>query len=218
MLTRREAMILLAAIFAGTGAIFGQLGTGLRLVWAETGKRILPKGTPMHILTGKNPAKLDTSYLEITPLNEFETMGTTKFSIAPHIWRLKVTGAVEHPSTYSYADLVARPAVERNVLLICPGFFAFNGRWKGVRVKDLLEEAMVKPEVTRIEFGGPNGPLEKTHRFPHEEAQNDRFLLAYQVNGDVLPRKHGFPMRLVAEGHYGARWVKYVDRITAIAK
>jgi DMSO/TMAO reductase YedYZ molybdopterin-dependent catalytic subunit len=32
-----------------------------------------------------------------------------------------------------------------------------------------------------------------------------------------LPQKHGFPLRLVAEDHYGARWVKYVDRITAVA-
>ncbi|MEN8779975.1 MAG: molybdopterin-dependent oxidoreductase [Desulfobacterales bacterium] len=217
MTTRREAIKLLAAIFAGTGAIFVQIGTGLRSVLAETGKRVLPKGTPMHILTGKNPANLDASLLEVTPLNEFETMGTTKFSIAPHIWRLEVTGAVERPSTFSYLDLIARPAVERNVLLICPGFFAFNGRWKGVMVKDLLAAATVKPGVTKVEFGGPNGPLEKTHRFPLEEAQSDRFLLAYHVNGDALPQKHGFPMRLVAEGHYGARWVKYVDRITAIA-
>ena len=217
MKTRREAMKLLATILTGMGAIFGQFGTGLSSVLAETGKRVLPKGTPMHILTGKNPANLDTSRLEVTPLNEFETMGTTNFSIAPHIWRLEVTGAVERPSTFSYVGLIARPAVERTVLLICPGFFAFNGRWKGVMVKDLLAAATVKPGVTQVEFGGPNGPLEKTHRFPLEEAHSDRFLLAYHVNGSALPQKHGFPMRLVAEGHYGARWVKYVDRITAIA-
>jgi sulfoxide reductase catalytic subunit YedY len=37
--------------------------------------------------------------------------------------------------------------------------------------------------------------------------------LASQVNGATLPPKHGFPLRVVAEGYYGAEWVKYVDSI-----
>jgi len=46
------------------------------------------------------------------------------------------------------------------------------------------------------------------------EAQAGKMLLAYKVNGEVLPRQHGFPLRAVAEDHYGSEWVKYVDRIT----
>ncbi|MFH1083362.1 MAG: molybdopterin-dependent oxidoreductase [Pseudomonadota bacterium] len=42
----------------------------------------------------------------------------------------------------------------------------------------------------------------------------DKIFLAYQVNGVPLPQKHGFPLRLVAEDHYGHEWVKYVHRIT----
>ncbi|HHP7236161.1 MAG TPA: molybdopterin-dependent oxidoreductase [Desulfobacterales bacterium] len=46
---------------------------------------------------------------------------------------------------------------------------------------------------------------------------SDQVFLDYEVNGVPLPQKHGFPLRLVAEDHYGARWVKSVDRITAVA-
>jgi DMSO/TMAO reductase YedYZ molybdopterin-dependent catalytic subunit len=35
------------------------------------------------------------------------------------------------------------------------------------------------------------------------------------VNNQVLPGKHGFPLRVVAEGYYGGDWVKYVYKVTA---
>jgi sulfoxide reductase catalytic subunit YedY len=36
---------------------------------------------------------------------------------------------------------------------------------------------------------------------------------SFDVNGQALPKKHGFPLRMVAEGHYGSGWVKYVNRV-----
>ena len=43
---------------------------------------------------------------------------------------------------------------------------------------------------------------------------SNNVFLAYQVNGEPLPRRHGFPLRTVAEGYYGYDWVKYVYKIT----
>jgi sulfoxide reductase catalytic subunit YedY len=42
---------------------------------------------------------------------------------------------------------------------------------------------------------------------------NDKILRAYGLNGEMLPRKHGFPLRLVAGEDYGSVWVKYVDQV-----
>lgn len=44
---------------------------------------------------------------------------------------------------------------------------------------------------------------------------SDQVFLAYQINDQILPREHGFPLRVVAEGYSGYDWVKYVDQITA---
>ena len=41
-------------------------------------------------------------------------------------------------------------------------------------------------------------------------------FLAYGVNDIALPERHGFPLRLVAEGHKGRRWVKYVHTVTVV--
>ncbi|MBW2515672.1 MAG: molybdopterin-dependent oxidoreductase, partial [Deltaproteobacteria bacterium] len=46
--------------------------------------------------------------------------------------------------------------------------------------------------------------------------RSDKVFLAYEVNGEKLPVRHGFPLRIVAEDYYGDDWVKYVYRIEAI--
>jgi sulfoxide reductase catalytic subunit YedY len=48
-----------------------------------------------------------------------------------------------------------------------------------------------------------------------EDILSDKVFLAFGVNGEDLPRKHGFPLRVVAEDYYGYDWVKYVYRVTA---
>ena len=218
MKTRRDVIKLLAAFCAGAGTFFGRLGSAVRVVYAATKRKILPKGTPMRILTGKNPATLDARHLETTPIEQFETMGQSNYSISTRIWRLEVIGAVERPTKFTFEELIQRPTFERNVLLICPGFFAYHGRYRGISAADLLAEAGIKPDVTHIEFSGPNDPRRRTERFSLDEVRANKVFLAYRVNGVSLPTRHGFPMRLVAEDHYGARWVKYVCTVTAVAR
>ena len=50
-------------------------------------------------------------------------------------------------------------------------------------------------------------------RISLKELSEKKVILAYRVNDLILPRKHGFPLRLVLEDHYGYEWVKYVDEI-----
>lgn len=216
MKTRREVIKLLIAVAAGISTFMGKLGTGIQLVFAEAKRRLLAKDTPMSALISQMPTELDTSNLEITPLEEFDTMGQTNYTIAKSNWRLKVTGAVANSLDLTFEELATKPMLERNVLLICPGFFAHHGRWKGVSAAVLLAEAGISPLATEVEFSGPKGARGRSERFPLEEIRSGKVFLAYGVNGHPLPQKHGFPLRLVAEDHYGSRWVKYVDKITVI--
>ena len=122
----------------------GLLGSGLKLVYAEAKKLVLPKGTRMDSLVTKDPAELDARNIETTPLDEFGTMGLSTHPVSLDRWRLEVTGAVENPMAFKYGELAQRLMIERNVLLICPAFFAQYGRWKGISAAELLAEAKLK--------------------------------------------------------------------------
>lgn len=218
MTTRRQAIKLLLSISIGVSVFCGKIGAGLHLAYAKVKRIVLPKKTPMPGLISKNPAKLDTRHLDTTPMDEFDVMGQTTYSVDLEKWRLELSGAIEHPRQLTYENILKLPAIERNVLLICPGFFAYNGRWKGISSSALLSAAKLKPQVTHVEFSGPKGRGRMTKKFAIEEVMTDKIFIAHQVNGRPLPEKHGFPVRLVAEDHYGGRWVKYVDKIAVITK
>ena len=213
---RRQFIKLLLGFFAGIGVLFSPLAAGIRLVWAKAKKIILPKGTRMETLIGKNPADLDTQNLDLTPLEELETMGLSDHHVNLNKWQLEIDGDVHQPLKLTYDQIIEMPSIERNVLLICPGFFAYHARWKGISVAKLLETAQVDSGVTQIVFTGPQRTYERTEKFPIEDIRSDKVFLAYNVNDNPLPKKHGFPLRVVAEDYYGGEWVKYVFKVTAI--
>ena len=157
-----------------------------------------------------NPAEVDNRNLEIDPLDQFGTMGPTDVAIDVKAYRLKVTGKVGRPLSLSYDQILEYPSLTETVLLICPGVFSINSHWTGVHVKDLIEKARIKKEAQYIDI---KGAQEKSVRIPLEMIQQQKIFLAYRVNGVTLPRKHGFPLRLVYEDAYGFDWVKYVDEV-----
>jgi len=182
--------------------------------YAEARKTILPKGTERESLVSKDPSLLDTRNLEITPLREFGTMGPTDHEVDLDTWHLEISGHVQKPLTLSYRELVEMSSIERNVLLICPGVFVNYGRWKGISSETLLQTAGVREKATYVTVHGPPTSHTKVKRFPIDDLISDRVFLAYQVNGQILPQRHGFPLRVVAEGYYGYDWVKYVSKVT----
>jgi sulfoxide reductase catalytic subunit YedY len=167
-------------------------------------------------LRSDNPASLDARNLEVLPLKDFQTMGLTDHEVDLKSWQLLIEGNVATPSRLSYSKIREFPAIERNVLMICPGIFVNHGRWKGISMMTTLNLAQMKADTTHISVYGPQGSYEKVERFPIADIRSDKVFLAYQVNGERLPQKHGFPLRIVAEDYYGDEWVKFVYKIEAI--
>ncbi len=181
-------------------------------LWAQV-KKILPKGFKREELKSMNPAEIDNRNLDIDPLEKFGTMGPTDVAVDGKTYRLKITGAVLHPLSLSYDQILKFPSLTEPVLLICPGFFANNGRWTGVSFKALLQEAQGKKEAKYVDV---KGAYEKTVRIPLMDIDRKKIFLAYRVNGETLPQKHGFPLRLVYEDAYGYDWIKYVDEVVVL--
>jgi sulfoxide reductase catalytic subunit YedY len=216
MKTRRQFIKISIKFLAGLGAFVSTMGRWLAKAYAETKRILLPKGTDLSTLSNKNPATLDTRNLDVRPLKDFETMGQDDYKVNLKSWRLIVEGNVDAATKFTYSRILELPSIERKVLLICPGFFANHGNWKGVSLMTVLNLARMKADTTHLVVSGPQGSYEKTEKFPITDVRSDKVFLAYQVNGVDLPQKHGFPLRIVAEDYYGDDWVKYVYKVEAI--
>ncbi|WP_329193045.1 MULTISPECIES: molybdopterin-dependent oxidoreductase [unclassified Streptomyces] len=142
-------------------------------------------------------------------------------------WRLRVHGkGVGRPRTYSYADLLGRPLIERDLTLTCVsnevgGPYVGTARWLGVRLADLLAEAGVRPPSK----GGPADQLVArsvdgmTLGTPVEAVMDGRdAMLAVGMNGEPLPLAHGFPVRMLVPGLYGyvsaCKWIEDIELTT----
>ena len=128
MTTRRAFIKILAA--AGGLCLAGW--SRVRTALADVAKKILPPDTDPASLFHENPEYLDTRHLKIMPLERFGTMGDTDQKIDRDTWRLVLDGEVGRPLSLTLHQVLALDAVEREVLLVCPGFFSNHGRWKGL--------------------------------------------------------------------------------------
>jgi DMSO/TMAO reductase YedYZ molybdopterin-dependent catalytic subunit len=217
MASRRDFIKKVLAASAGMALLGDRLSYEAGSASSATGKKESPGGNGRSMLKDMNPRDVDVKGLEITPLKDFGTMGLDDQEIDLNLWRLAVDGSIRKPMNLTYAEVQAAPSVERAVLLICPGVFANYGLWRGISLSSLLKKAGMLSEANFVTFRGPEGRYEKVMRVPVEDALSEKVFLAYSVNGSPLPVKHGFPLRLVAEGYYGYDWVKYVHRVSAEA-
>jgi DMSO/TMAO reductase YedYZ molybdopterin-dependent catalytic subunit len=215
MTTRRQFVIRISRFLAGLSLAVNPASSFVGRAFAAARRRILPKDTDLQSLRNENPAALDTRHLEVMPIERFQTMGIDDYVVSLDQWRLQVTGKVKQPHEFTYAELLALPAVEENVILICPGVFTIYARWKGVAVAEILKRAGLQQGVSQVTLHGPQGPYEKVETFRMDEVASGKVFLAYGVNGQTLPQKHGFPLRAVAPDRYGSDWVKFVYKIEA---
>jgi DMSO/TMAO reductase YedYZ molybdopterin-dependent catalytic subunit len=150
--------------------------------------------------TGRFPA---TSWLFDTPPE-----------IHPAAWRLVVDGLVARPLVLSYDDVLALVDRTQAVVLDCTGGWYSAQVWAGVGLARLLALAGdAQPGARSIRIESVTG---YARHFDLREAATT--LLATHVAGEVLDRAHGFPVRLVAPGHRGFAWVKWVTRVHVSAR
>ena len=117
---------------------------------------------------------------------------------------------VKKPIALGYEDLLQMKMIKKDVILICPGFFVDYAEWEGILLSSILEKAGVTGGYNKITFHALDG---YSRSYDREEVENNLLFLSLKVNGETLPKEHGFPVRLVAENIYGGRWVKWIKTI-----
>jgi len=96
--------------------------------------------------------------------------------------------------------------------------------WSGVPLVELLENAKMKPQSTRILVSGFDTYPTKSESsqpgatwvFAWDDLRRVRAFLATEMNSNVLTKDHGAPVRLIVPGWYGCACIKWVNEITLV--
>lgn len=162
----------------------------------------------------------ETTY--ITPNNKFYVVNymDSPFNLSRDLnqeqWRLHVKGEVKNKLTLGWRDVLNRDAFDQVSTLMCidtlsGGDSLGNAVWRGISLKQLLLDAGVDDELARdVIFRGADGYDDS---IPFARAMQDNTMLAYLMNGEKLPKEHGFPLRLIVPGLYGIKNVKWITDI-----
>jgi len=231
---------------AGILAIAG-FGRPFKLFASEKRRLVaFPEKKELILLTSR-PPNLET------PLNYFKELITPEdvlfvrwhvhpvpTSVDLNLWRLRVGGNTEKELLLSMDDIKKLEKVTYTAVIQCSGngrsFFEprvaggqwgngamGNCTWGGVRLRDVLNIAGIKPGSVEVTFDGldsvvmPSVP-DFIKSLPVDKALEDDVLLAYEINGRPLPVLNGFPLRLIVPGWYATYWVKSLTEIKVIDK
>ena len=134
-------------------------------------------------------------------------------------WTLTIDGDVEQEVRLTFDELAAMPLIERDITLTCVsndvgGGYVGAARWRGVRLTDLLDRAGIDAtgadQILSTDVDG------MTISTPLDLATDGRdAMIALGMNGEALPREHGFPARMVVPGLYGfVSATKWITRMT----
>ena len=154
-------------------------------------------------------------------------------------WRLSVDGdAVADSLELTYDEIMRLPSRTLTAYLECAGnhraMFDLlkgqkasgtqwmtgavgNGEWVGVALRDVLTLAGIEDSAVSVLLVGLDreSPEEGfRYALPVDKAMHPDTLLAYALNGETLPRDHGFPLRALVPGWVGSSNIKWLGRIT----
>jgi DMSO/TMAO reductase YedYZ molybdopterin-dependent catalytic subunit len=203
--------------WAGGAQLFRRPNPGrLPLRGADVTPATLPSG-----LAGNGPfARAPGLSPRVTPNDRFYVVNEELLypDIDPATWTLRVGGLVDRPFSLRYRELRSMPAVEQFLTLECisnkvGGKLISTARWVGVPLRDLLRRAGVRPGAVEVVSRSVDGYADS---IPLVDAMGTGTLIAFGMNGRVLPREHGFPARLLAPGFYGMKQPKWLGSIEVV--
>ncbi len=156
----------------------------------------------------------------ITPNQDFYTVSIDEGfrpTIKQEDWRLEVVGTDGKAFTISYEELLKLPAQDIHKTFICvgnePGGPAMgNALWTATPLAPILEKALgpASRDNLRVVFHALDGFYASV---PLTMAMSGMSWLAYKMNGETLPIKHGFPARVLLPGIYGMKQPRWLSKI-----
>ena len=195
--------------------ILGGLGLARGGWWRRGAAEALSR-RDLSVTTARNTKA--RSFKAITPNEQFYCV--TKNVVDPKVdaalWRLEVTGLVkdspdlharspEEPDRGDPGDDAdvhqqrarCRPDEQRRLERRADAHYCSTRRLRS-------------PSAAKVRLHGVDN---YTDTIPLEKALDPTTLVVYEMNGETLPDRHGFPARAIVPGYFGEKHVKWITRI-----
>jgi DMSO/TMAO reductase YedYZ molybdopterin-dependent catalytic subunit len=163
---------------------------------------------PKRLYPGEIRDYLGQNLASIADVQENAIRGTQFINTSTY--RLEITGLVNKTVEYTYEQIFNFQKYQKVVTLYCVEGWSAKILWEGFLVNDLLKEAGVNSSAVGAIFYASDG---YSTELPLDYITNNNIILAYKMNGLMIPPERGFPFELVAESQYGYKWIKWVTKI-----
>ena len=204
-------------LYFGLNRLFSEQSQGQEEQELASSSQLQPKSRPVGF---EDPMLAPLLASEVTPTYLFYRIDINPIvpAVDEKTWNLNIKGLVNNPFTVNYDELKAMPAVEQYATLQCVsnkigGDLISTALWKGVKLKQILEKAKVKPGSKYIAFRCSDG---YDVGIPLEKGLMEGTILAYEMNLAPLTAKHGFPVRAIVPGLYGMMNPKWITEIEVV--
>lgn len=128
----------------------------------------------------------------------------------PATFRLEITGAVAKPLSLSLPEIRQLPFTSMVIRHVCVEGWAAIVQWSGVRLRDLLQLAQLRPGARYVYFESADGYFSS---WDLASAVHPQTLLAYEKNGKPLAIANGAPLRVATPIKLGYKQSKWVTRV-----
>lgn len=180
-----------------------------------SGDKLAPEFTKADIRQGQRPN--GTTNPDDA---DYQTLASAGFAD----WRLKIIGAVENPLALTLSDLQARPARTQITRHDCVEGWSCIAEWTGAPLGPVLTQAKPKPEARFAVFycldtmeQSLSGAVKYYESIDLVDAFHPQTILAYGLNGSVLPVSNGAPSRVRVERALGYKMAKYIHTIELVS-
>ena len=126
------------------------------------------------------------------------------------VYTLTIDGLVEQPNSLTYDEVLDNQKYTKVVTLHCVEGWSVDILWEGILLADLCEAVDIQESADTVIFHSEDG---YSTALPLQTIMDRQLMIAYKMNGVVLPPERGFPFQLVAEDKLGYKWIKWITRI-----
>ena len=159
----------------------------------------------------RNDKNIPQQYIQNRDNPEFHIRSANPFlGVESQNWGLAIGGMVKNNIGLGYEDLFGLKMHSQVSRLKCVECWSAKAKWEGFRFEELVKNVQPHPSAKFVYIQSADSYYES---FTLEELLQPRVLFVLRMDGKLLSRDHGFPLRLIAPFKYGYKNIKYITSI-----